>query len=102
VILFDEWTEAQVKAFRLMVNRLVTWAEYRVRHRAVPASPRERYSPIGISRSVRASVLFRCWMGGALLPNDLASKIFANNDPDHDRNLGDCQVAILAWLQDDP
>jgi ParB-like chromosome segregation protein Spo0J len=28
VILFDEWTEAQVKAFRLMVNRLVTWAEW--------------------------------------------------------------------------
>src|SRR5262245_6977179 len=26
VILCDEWTEAQVKAFRLMVNRSVTWA----------------------------------------------------------------------------
>jgi len=25
VILCDEWTEAQVKAFRLMVNRSVTW-----------------------------------------------------------------------------
>src|SRR5215510_8838309 len=25
VILCDEWTDAQVKAFRLMVNRSVTW-----------------------------------------------------------------------------
>ncbi len=28
VILCDEWTEPQVKAFRLMVNRSVTWAEW--------------------------------------------------------------------------
>ena len=28
VILCDEWTEAQVKAFRLMVNRSVSWAEW--------------------------------------------------------------------------
>jgi hypothetical protein len=28
VILCDEWTEAQVKAFRLMVNRSVTWADW--------------------------------------------------------------------------
>src|SRR5437588_3510267 len=28
VILCDEWTEAQVKAFRLMVNRSVGWAEW--------------------------------------------------------------------------
>jgi hypothetical protein len=28
VILCDEWSEAQVKAFRLMVNRSVTWAEW--------------------------------------------------------------------------
>jgi DNA modification methylase len=28
VILCDEWTEDQVKAFRLMVNRSVTWAEW--------------------------------------------------------------------------
>src|SRR6516164_10548419 len=28
VILCDEWTDAQVKAFRLMVNRSVTWAEW--------------------------------------------------------------------------
>jgi len=28
VILCDEWTLAQVKAFRLMVNRSVTWAEW--------------------------------------------------------------------------
>jgi DNA modification methylase len=28
VILCDEWTAAQVKAFRLMVNRSVTWAEW--------------------------------------------------------------------------
>jgi DNA modification methylase len=28
VILCDEWTESQVKAFRLMVNRSVTWAEW--------------------------------------------------------------------------
>jgi len=28
-ILCDEWTEAQVKAFRLMVNRSVTWAAWR-------------------------------------------------------------------------
>ena len=28
VILCDEWTTAQVKAFRLMVNRSVTWAEF--------------------------------------------------------------------------
>ena len=28
VILCDEWTEAQVKAFRIMVNRSVTWAEW--------------------------------------------------------------------------
>src|ERR1700731_4055053 len=28
VILCDEWTEAQVKAFRLMVNRAVGWAEW--------------------------------------------------------------------------
>ena len=28
VILCDEWTESQVKAFRLVVNRSVTWAEW--------------------------------------------------------------------------
>src|SRR5207244_5991127 len=28
VILCDEWTSAQVKAFRLMVNRSVTWADW--------------------------------------------------------------------------
>ena len=28
VILCDEWTQAQVKAFRLMVNRSVTWAAW--------------------------------------------------------------------------
>jgi hypothetical protein len=28
VILCDEWTAAQVKAFRLMVNRSVTWASW--------------------------------------------------------------------------
>src|SRR5580693_1062479 len=28
VVLCDEWTEAQVKAFRLMVNRSVAWAEW--------------------------------------------------------------------------
>ena len=28
VILCDEWTEAQVKAFRLMVNRSVSWADW--------------------------------------------------------------------------
>jgi DNA modification methylase len=28
VILCDEWTEAQVRAFRLMVNRSVTWASW--------------------------------------------------------------------------
>jgi DNA modification methylase len=28
VILCDDWTEAQVKAFRLMVNRSVTWAHW--------------------------------------------------------------------------
>ena len=28
VILCDEWTTAQVKAFRLMVNRSVAWAEW--------------------------------------------------------------------------
>src|SRR6202166_1600351 len=28
VILCDEWTDAQVKAFRLMVNRSVTWADW--------------------------------------------------------------------------
>jgi ParB-like nuclease family protein len=28
VILCDEWTDAQVKAFRLIVNRSVTWAEW--------------------------------------------------------------------------
>jgi hypothetical protein len=28
VILCDEWTPAQVKAFRLMVNRSATWVEY--------------------------------------------------------------------------
>ena len=28
VILCDEWSEAQVKAFRLMANRSVTWAEW--------------------------------------------------------------------------
>lgn len=27
-ILCDEWSEAQVKAFRLMVNRSVTWADW--------------------------------------------------------------------------
>ena len=26
VLMCDEWTETQVKAFRLMVNRSVTWA----------------------------------------------------------------------------
>ena len=28
VILCDEWTPAQVKAFRLMVNRSATWADF--------------------------------------------------------------------------
>src|SRR6266568_4225500 len=28
VILCDEWTEAQVKAFRLLVNRSSTWADF--------------------------------------------------------------------------
>src|SRR5262249_33417434 len=28
VILCDEWTPAQVKAFRLLVNRSVTWADW--------------------------------------------------------------------------
>jgi ParB-like chromosome segregation protein Spo0J len=28
VILCDEWTDAQVKAFRLMVNRSVSWASF--------------------------------------------------------------------------
>src|SRR5215203_4534720 len=28
VILCDDWTEAQVKAFRLLVNRSVAWAEW--------------------------------------------------------------------------
>jgi ParB-like chromosome segregation protein Spo0J len=28
VILCDEWTDAQVKAFRLLVNRSVTWAAW--------------------------------------------------------------------------
>src|SRR6266852_6924656 len=28
VILCDGWTDAQVKAFRLMVNRSVTWADW--------------------------------------------------------------------------
>ncbi len=28
VVLCDDWTDAQVKAFRLMVNRSVTWAEF--------------------------------------------------------------------------
>src|SRR6516225_7045055 len=28
VILCDEWTEAQVKAFRLLVNRSATWADF--------------------------------------------------------------------------
>ena len=28
VILCDEWTETQVKAFRLMVNRSASWAEW--------------------------------------------------------------------------
>jgi hypothetical protein len=28
VLLCDEWSEAQVKAFRLMVNRSVTWADF--------------------------------------------------------------------------
>ena len=28
VVLCDHWTEAQVKAFRIMVNRSVTWAEW--------------------------------------------------------------------------
>src|SRR5450755_1186396 len=28
VILCDEWTPAQVKAFRIMVNRSVTWADW--------------------------------------------------------------------------
>src|SRR5271169_3487531 len=28
VILCDEWTPAQVRAFRLMVNRSVTWADW--------------------------------------------------------------------------
>jgi ParB-like chromosome segregation protein Spo0J len=35
VILCDEWTPAQVKAFRLLVNRSVTWAKverFQLRH----------------------------------------------------------------------
>jgi hypothetical protein len=28
VLLYDEWTPAQVKAFRLLVNRSVTWADW--------------------------------------------------------------------------
>lgn len=35
VILCDEWTKAQVKAFRLMVNRSVTWASWDVELLAV-------------------------------------------------------------------
>src|SRR5664279_2995646 len=37
VILCDEWTAAQVKAFRLMVNRSVTWASW----------DEERFQPAG-------------------------------------------------------
>ena len=28
IILCDEWSEAQVKAFRLMANQSATWAEW--------------------------------------------------------------------------
>jgi hypothetical protein len=28
IIICDGWTDAQVKAFRIMVNRSVTWAEW--------------------------------------------------------------------------
>jgi hypothetical protein len=28
VVLCDHWSEGQVKAFRLMVNRSVAWAEW--------------------------------------------------------------------------
>jgi len=46
VILCDEWTPAQVKAFRLMVNRSVTWADWDTGH-ACAAIPwlRQRVGP---------------------------------------------------------
>ena len=48
VILCDEWTEAQVKAFRLMVNRSVDWAEWDeelLAHGAAGDSGRSRLRP---------------------------------------------------------
>jgi len=32
VILCDDWSDGQVKAFRLLVNRSVTWAAYDLRN----------------------------------------------------------------------
>jgi hypothetical protein len=42
VILCDEWTPAQVKAFRLMVNRSATWADW---DEDVPAWEYRRIDP---------------------------------------------------------
>src|SRR6266853_3748710 len=52
VLLCDEWTPAQVKAFRLMVNRSASWAEWdeerlagRSEERRVGKECRSRWSP---------------------------------------------------------
>src|SRR5438309_11616824 len=47
VILCDEWTPAQVKAFRLLVNRSVTWADWDERFRRRAASRDDQFSGWG-------------------------------------------------------
>src|SRR5258708_24449438 len=43
VILCDEWTPAQVKAFRLMVNRSATWADWDEELLAVELSDLQKF-----------------------------------------------------------
>ena len=43
VILCDDWTPAQVKAFRLLVNRSATWAQWDWKGVAAVPADRQRY-----------------------------------------------------------
>ena len=59
VILCDEWTPTQVKAFRLIVNRSVTWAsclECALRNRGTRRASAVRASARGTRRRLRRPV----------------------------------------------
>src|ERR1700692_4446216 len=43
VVLCDDWTPAQVKAFRLLVNRLATWAQWHWKGVAAVPAGHQRY-----------------------------------------------------------